>query len=332
MHGLLCYFRGKREAVFDRFKTADALAGDCFENFRHIFCIDSRPVILVCGMSRSGTTLLCTILDSHSRISMGYELISPKIASVAKLRSILAGALGTSGGNLPKAGKIIQKTGQKETGKFIIRCHRAGIYTKDMTEVLETVTGKGIRSLKPIKNRLALASEIAQKAMHRKKADFCGFKYTSTAFDIACKLFPEAFFVFICRDPRDVAASHIERNFARTVTGICKAWNHHANRFMHFSSRYPEKCNMVKYEDLVSKPAETINRIFEILPLEVEDGLINFQDSDASIYKSSHPNTDKLRKGFFTSSIGRWEKDLTGQNTETIVRYCRKHMTRLGYL
>ena len=293
--------------------------------------IYTGPIVFVCGMSRSGTTLLCTILDSHTNISMGYELISPPINSVAKLKSTLKKALEESGGNLPKAGKAIQKAGEKETGKFIARCHRAGIYTKDLVSILEELDKKNIHNLTFMKTRLTLASLIVQKAMLKKKADFCGFKYSSASYELGRRLFPGALFIFIARNPKDVAASHIERKFGHTIPRICKAWIHNVDRFLKFNNRHPEISRIIRYEDLVSKPQETFNKIFEIIPLEIEENLINFQNSNASIYKSSHPNTSKLKQGFFTSSIGRWEKDLSRQNSELIVRYCKKYMPQLGY-
>ena len=39
--------------------------------------------IHVCGMSRSGTTLLTSMLDAHPGISMGYELLPAGLPALA---------------------------------------------------------------------------------------------------------------------------------------------------------------------------------------------------------------------------------------------------------
>ncbi len=49
--------------------------------------------IFACGMSRSGTTLLTTILDSHPDISMGYELLPVDLPAVADTIKLLDSAI-----------------------------------------------------------------------------------------------------------------------------------------------------------------------------------------------------------------------------------------------
>ena len=44
------------------------------------------PHCLVCGMSRSGTTLLVTMLDSHPEISMGYENACQRALRISQLQ------------------------------------------------------------------------------------------------------------------------------------------------------------------------------------------------------------------------------------------------------
>ena len=51
--------------------------------------------VFACGYSRSGTTLLTTILDSHPDIAMGYELMPlglPPLAEAIRTIELAAGA------------------------------------------------------------------------------------------------------------------------------------------------------------------------------------------------------------------------------------------------
>lgn len=57
--------------------------------------------VFACGMSRSGTTLLATILDSHPAISMGYELLPAGLPPLAESISLLREAV-AAGGSCPE--------------------------------------------------------------------------------------------------------------------------------------------------------------------------------------------------------------------------------------
>src|SRR5688500_6321067 len=93
--------------------------------------VDSSPMLFPCGMSRSGTTLLATVLDAHSQVSMGYELIPPVLPSPVELAAALERGLELSGGDFAAAGKALRKAGEDQAGLFMTRCYRAGIDADD---------------------------------------------------------------------------------------------------------------------------------------------------------------------------------------------------------
>ena len=69
-------------------------------------------MIFPCGMSRSGTTLLATVLDSHSQVSLGYELIPPKLPSPRQLMSIVEDTLVLCNNDVEKCGAEL-RTGKR---------------------------------------------------------------------------------------------------------------------------------------------------------------------------------------------------------------------------
>src|SRR5688500_8507436 len=109
--------------------------------------IDSQPMLFPCGMSRSGTTLLATILHSHSQVSLGYELIPPVLPGTAHLLAALERALGLSDGDFAAAGKALRRAGDDQAGLFITRCCRAGINADEMRQVLVALKNDGLMQI-----------------------------------------------------------------------------------------------------------------------------------------------------------------------------------------
>jgi hypothetical protein len=138
--------------------------------------------------------------------------------------------------------------------------------------------------------------------------------------------------IYILRDPRDVVASHIERKFDRTLEMVCKAWNNYRLAFQKALNVKPHNCLLIRYEDLVSNPEKIIPVIMDRLSLELEPSLYRFYNSKAGVHSYGHPNADNLKKGFFTTSIQRWQKELSPNQIQEIEFRCKDGMIAHGYL
>ena len=78
--------------------------------------------VFTCGMSRSGTTLLTTILDSHPDISMGYELLPHELPPTAQLIELIRSAREEAGDHPRRCGNLIKGWGYNSAGVFVKRC------------------------------------------------------------------------------------------------------------------------------------------------------------------------------------------------------------------
>jgi hypothetical protein len=66
--------------------------------------------------------------------------------------------------------------------------------------------------------------------------------------------------------------------------------------------------------------------------LEVESSLYRFYNSKAGVHSFGHPNNESLKKGFFTTSIRRWENELPCDHIHEIEARCKDKMSRFGYV
>src|SRR5688572_10437056 len=83
--------------------------------------ISDEPMVFPCGISRSGTTLLATVLDAHSRICLGYELLPPPLAGVETVRAKLREGMKLADGDFARAGSHLRKGGDKDIGQWLSR-------------------------------------------------------------------------------------------------------------------------------------------------------------------------------------------------------------------
>lgn len=289
-------------------------------------------MLFPCGMSRSGTTLLATVMDSHSQISMAYELIPPQMGGPTWLRKALAEGMAMTGNDFGQSGSALRKAGQGDAGLVITRCHRAGLTASELDEVLAEMEQGGMSEITSLRDRLAFAWRVARKKSLREGTAVYGFKLNIPSYLESKKLFPGGYFVYIVRDPRDVVASHIQRGFKRTVDEICNAWNKYTEAFERLRNQWPHSSVIVRYEDLVTHPRTTIVQMFAGSPVAPEEQVFTFYNSKATIHQSAHPNSENLKKDFFTTNVSRWKNDLPQETVALIESRCHRLMGAYHYV
>jgi Sulfotransferase family len=302
----------------------------CMHQSKSSPVVSRDPLVFPCGLSRSGTTLLATILDSHRDISLGYELIPPWLPAPLELLALLDEGI-KRGGSADFAGKALRDAGHLDSGKFIMRCFRAGLSEADLRAVMGALAQEGCPAVETIEDRLRIAHRVAARKREIRRTRYYGFKLNISAFELAYNLFPNSRLVYIVRDPRDVVASQIERKFDRSVEDICRAWNRYATSLDRFVTAHPDAGHLIRYEDLVGTPEVTIRSMFDFLPMEIDENVFRFYDSAASVHHSGHPNAANLKRDFFTTSIGRARHELETSVVAQIEEFCAEGMERLRY-
>lgn len=288
--------------------------------------VQKDVMLFPCGMSRSGTTLLATVLDSHSQISMAYELIPPPLQAPVILLETLSGNSKDKFGSLEEVCVQLKRDGLKDESLFFKRCYRAGLSMESTVKALEDLAATDIAQIKSLQERLTVAFTLAREKQSQERTSVFGFKLNIPSISQAHKFFPGGHYIYILRDPRDVVASHRKRGFARTTKEICAAWNNYLSSFLAFNKEFPSISTLIRYEDLVAKPRETIVGMFKILPLEVEEAVFDFYKSEATVHKTGHPNAEALSQNFFTTSVDRWREELDFDSIGEVEKICCEGM------
>ncbi|MGH9098962.1 MAG: sulfotransferase [Acidimicrobiales bacterium] len=128
--------------------------------------------------------------------------------------------------------------------------------------------------------------------------------------------------IVLVRDPRDLVCSY--RAFWGPKTAEVMALIR--SQLSELTDRVREAATdalLLKYEDLVLQPAESIGRVWAFLGLE--HGQAERHEAEVAIFRK-HGTSDSPEK-----SIGRWRRDLTAEERQQCEAAFSEHLTLLGY-
>ncbi len=283
----------------------------------------------VCGYSRSGTTLLATILDSHPQISMGYELVPSGLPPLPRAAALVREALAEDPSD--PAAALRREPATADLGLFVIHALWVRVGPEELAALLEAEASAGRADASGTRRAARLAMAVVERKREKEGAGLTGFKVQTSRFGVFHRAFPDSAFLGIVRDPRDVVASQQGRGFQRSVERIATHWRDYYDRFSRFSRLHPGRTLVVRYEDLVTDPEPQFARIFGLLGLPYGDEVRRYWESKASIHGTRQNNAPAVGRQPFTSSVSRWREDLALADLPTVVRVCRRARARFGY-
>jgi hypothetical protein len=162
-------------------------------------------------------------------------------------------------------------------------------------------------------------------------------------------VFPEAKFIHIVRDGRDVTCSllpgiggrfwaHVRppqwREIFSRYRGVIRcahAWNETIRIGLNDLADVPHL--RIRYEDLVASPREIAGQIFEYLGLPLHPNVIEFcrniQNSTEGTYQAKYQTVWSRRD--HRRRVGRWRENLTAEQQHDITRILAPTLESLGY-
>ena len=156
--------------------------------------------------------------------------------------------------------------------------------------------------------------------------------YPETLEGIA-RTFPDAQFLHIHRDGMDVVYSHLSGGFYRKVEDAAERWRDVIRNSRALVEKYPERSHQLSYEDLVSKPEQTIRGVCEFLGVEYEPQMAS----------SSEKNTDALgdipewfwhknaQKPITSENMGKGRTNFTPEEKRVIQSIMGADLEAMGY-
>ena len=265
------------------------------------------PIFIV-GVPRSGTTLLRVLLDSHSRILALPETpwVSGAYGGPLSLRQLL---LDLAEGLYGAARNI--------TG--IERQHILAAGAQFLEQLLEPALAARGKSM--------LAFKTPSDIPH---------------LEFLVDLLPDAYYIHITRDGRDVAMSQLSKkgSFFLELRGYRRlsyanvfhrwvAWENKARAVLY---RGNLKVLHMRYEDLVIDPGREMERVMAFVGLPFEPAMLDYAAKSHDFPKWEAGSTDVVRRGTLSSSsVGKWRKSKKSiEVLHTLARH-DKFLVSLGY-
>ncbi len=282
------------------------------QNFAAAEASDRFSPIFVVGCERSGTTLLRSILDAHSRIAM-----TPETHFFSTW--------------FPKGDLRLRSRFRERLILYAKSDHFAQLnYPPE--QFLADVAEWGREQ-----NAGAIFAHILQTYQTSCKKPRVGEK---TPYHYECvatflRLFPNARIIWMLRDPRAVANSLKKTPWAghRSPLGLAFQWYHSTMLW----SKWRDHPNVltIRYEDLVNTPDVTVRRVLSFVGEPYEETLWlrrqKIDDPQRGLTPWAREHYQSARRPITKSSLDAWHDQLGPRELRTIEAICTHGMRQAGY-
>ena len=266
--------------------------------------------LFVGGCERSGTTLVQRVLCAHSRVAGGPDLVFT--GRIAELFDRMRG-------DYPEeyAARLARHYDEEELRRAFQRL---------------------------------LGGFLEKQAESDPAALYVSEKTPSNIFAARSllELFPDARFLHVVRDGRDVLASH--RDVARRLRqrqrsagrrfgprAVCGRWNRAVDVHFQLTGRaeLAGRYHLVRYEELVSAPRRVVGELFAFLGLELEDRTLTPESVSAAesgtVIDGIWVTEEMAERGIDDGGAGRWRRDLPPASRLLAGALMAGNLRRLGY-
>lgn len=177
---------------------------------------------------------------------------------------------------------------------------------------------------------------MSEAGLHGKTDCFVKENLVYEFYPFLNRIFPEARYVYLVRDPRDMALSWKKhQGHVGGVAHAAKQWQWDQQNFLflehHLGMTQPESILRVKYEDLVSNFKKTLNRV--CLHLGSEPDFCNFEDPEHLSVVNSRKEAAwrNLSRPVMEGNHKKYITELSTDEIKIVESICANEMNFLGY-
>ncbi|MDE3205538.1 MAG: sulfotransferase [Acidobacteriota bacterium] len=292
-----------------------------------------RPFPFVVGCGRSGTTLLTVMLDSHPELAIPGEtagfmlrfcLRHENFGSLADPHSRPDGLLSPEPPHRFDRGEVLAMLDElSESHRF----RRWGVDPElVVTEVLVTEA-----STRP---------EVMRAVYHvyarLQGKELCGDKTPDHVLHMPriAELFPEARFIHLIRDGRDVALAMRDTSWApKTADEAARHWVQRVGRGREDATNLgSERYLEVRYEDLVLNPGPVLERACAFLGIDFHPAMLDYTSAaDRQLQMSPAPEEDASLRRTVTPGLRDWRTQMAPEDVAEFERVAGTLLFELDY-
>jgi hypothetical protein len=290
--------------------------------------LNQVPFFFILGRPRSGTTLLKTLFDAHPNVKIPPEL--PVFLPLYQ-----------------KFKKV--KTWDKEhILSFVDHIFQPGIFNNRIPESLKIDRDAFTEELLKLENNCTIQdlliklNERSYSIFPKQEILLAGDK--NPVYSVYMKrlihIFPKAWFICIIRDYRDnyVSLKNLQEVIleAPVLTLQIARWVYVTKLFLSCQNRFPDRFFIIRYEDLVTTPRESIRELCAFLSIPyVPEVFDYYKKKDELLNAFPDPVIGKIHKSLMdpvnTGRIGLWKTQMTRLEVRIADQIAGKTADVMGY-
>ena len=145
-------------------------------------------------------------------------------------------------------------------------------------------------------------------------------------------VFPDARFVHMVRDGRDVVASLLTMGRYSEASDAARRWVASIRAARRFGARHPDRYLEVRYEDLVTENAREVARACAFLDLPLDERMLRHHEVHSVVDDVEDiAHMAGARHAVHAKSIGKWRTTLTTDQARATERIVGPLLAELGY-
>ncbi|MFP4052540.1 MAG: sulfotransferase family protein [Phycisphaerae bacterium] len=294
--------------------------------------------LLLGGNPRSGTTLLSSILRCAPGHVQAFELHVRKPSFIAGLE-----------GRYTR--RIFEQVGlpNDEYDRILAETDTSGmnlgawVGPKDPTSAEELTGREGGDFQAQLACRCAFVQRCMRRIAERNGEGTWGFKLLTDSVyaDRFARIWPGATLILMIRDPRDQAMSVLKLNEQRIERGqpvfypdhraAALGWAQIIRDTRAAAADAPLNLVEIRYEDLVTDPDATLERLGALTGLELSSGLSFYEADFIRTHTERFRHHDNLKRPINADSVGKWKTKLDAPTRQVFAETVGGLMDELGY-
>ncbi|MCU7938652.1 MAG: sulfotransferase [gamma proteobacterium symbiont of Bathyaustriella thionipta] len=270
---------------------------------------------LMCS-ERSGSNFITKLMNGHSNI------VGPSIKHIVN----------PVARNIFRYGDLKNKKNWIELIEDIYR-----LVSVDFSVWKSDLSKENLLNLAPVGDVQAFIRNIFMEEgkAHGKQHVFIKENQNYEYLPFLMSLFPENKYIYLVRDPRDMALSWKKNdNIKGGVVHAAKQWKKDQQNFLknYWVLRQNNNAHFVTYENLIEFPEKEIKNILNFLGLSYEDNMLHFYKDPLTKENSSMNSAwNNLSQGVMKNNKKKYLNDLDDYEVKIIEKICCHEMNYLDY-
>lgn len=274
----------------------------------------TQPYIFLIGSGRSGTTLTRTILNQH-----------PEICIPPESHGALANVVKDYYRKAPQAWSQLVELVEHE----FTRHKNLSYWGLDIKtwrkQALATKPGE--RSLRKLVDLFYEQYRDRVKPQAKLLGDKTPFNTLRLKW--IKRLYPKAYYVYLLRDPRAVAASFKSSGLNTNVEENILRWRNSLEAWKKLTSKGKHKVLLLRYEDLIQYPTEKTKALCEFLNLEFDPEMVDRREGFSGDGQVAHHQNTQQKVN--NQSLEKWRTILSAEELSAVEEALAVEMQEWAY-